>query len=51
MLPKLVNVINIDYLYHGINIYRARLGIQIVQGNAKGRPQFMEGAEERKSSN
>ena len=29
---------NIDCLYHGINLYRAKLGIQIVLGHAKGRP-------------
>ena len=42
---------NIDYLYHGISLYRARPGVQIVQGHAKGSPQFLEGTEERKSSN
>lgn len=33
------------------NLYRAKLGIQIVQGHAKGRPQILKGAQERKPSN
>lgn len=29
---------NVDCLYHGMNLYRAKLEIQIVLGHAKARP-------------
>ena len=42
---------NIDYLYHGINLYVAKLGIQIVLGHEGAGPQFLGETGEIKLSN